>query len=46
MRQRNEIEVVTYALDAKFATDHFFQLPAIDKLRGGQTADRNYEPRL
>ena len=46
MRQRNQIEAVTCALDTKFATDHFFQLPAIDKLRDGQTADRNYEPRL
>ena len=27
---------VTCALDAKFATDHFFQLPAIDKLRDRQ----------
>jgi hypothetical protein len=46
MRQRNQIEVVIRALDAKFATDHFFQFPAIDTLRDGQTSDRNYEQRL
>ena len=46
MRQGNKIEAVTCALDVKFATDHSLQFPAIDKLRDGQTADRNYEMRL
>jgi hypothetical protein len=46
MRERNQIENMSSPVDAKFAPDHFFQLPAMDKLRDGQTADRNYETRI
>ena len=46
MRERNEIEVVTDALDTKLLADYLFQFRAFDKLRDRKTAGRNYEPRL
>src|SRR4029453_11361189 len=41
MRKRNAVEAMPGTLNAKFATDHFFQLRAIDELRNSQPTDGN-----
>lgn len=46
MRQWDEIERVTFAMDAKFSAHDLFELCAVDELRDGKAADWNNKPRL
>jgi hypothetical protein len=46
MRQRDQIKSTLGAPYSKPATDHAFQLFAVNELRDGQTAHRNYETRF
>src|SRR5882762_8171326 len=45
MRKRNHVETMPGTLTAKFPSDYFFQLRAIDELRDSQPADGNDEAR-
>jgi len=46
MRQRDQIKSTFGARYSKPATDHAFQLFAVNELRDGQTAHRDYETRF